>query len=181
MKSIWRAEHAGEEYSKVVNGNKRMPVPDNEDQVSRPKPMLDRSSALRLKVFVVDDSTEVKNRLKEMLEENKSIQLVAESGDADQALAALHQLRPDVIILDIHMPGGGGMRVLKDSKTRYPGTIVIIFTVFSYPQYRQAYLSAGADFFLDKADGLQKLADVLAELARTHGMNENNEKRGKDK
>ena len=146
----------------------------------RPEPAFNKSDELRLKVFIADDSTEVKNRLKEMLEENKSVQLVGECGDADQALVALHQLKPDVIILDIHMPGGGGMRVLEESKTRYPGTTVIIFTVFSYPQYRQAYLRAGADFFLDKADGLQKMADVLAELARAHGMNGENEKRGKD-
>ena len=158
-----------------------MLIPNNEEQISRPEPALNKSGELRLKVFIADDSIEVKNRLKEMLEENKSIQLVGESGDADQALAALRQLKPDVIILDIHMPGGGGMRVLEDSKTRYLGTTVIIFTVLSYPQYRQAYLSAGADFFLDKTDGLQKMADVLAELARTHCMNGNNEKRGKDR
>ena len=179
MEHIRRIDRSAEQHSDDMNKREEAYAPNNDNGVSRPEWTSDKSNAMKLKVFIADDSTEIRNRLKEMLKENKSIYLIGESGDAEQAIMALRHLKPDVVILDIHMPGGG-MRVLEDSKTRYPGTTVIIFTVFSYPQYRQAYLSAGADFFLDKTDDLQKMADVLAELAQTNDMNGNNKKRGKD-
>ena len=135
---------------------------------SRPEQTLYKSSEMKLKVFIADDSTEIRNRLKEMLKENTSIHLVGEAGDAEHANIALGNLKPDVVILDIHMPKGEGMRVLKDIKTNDPGRIVIIFTAFPSPPYRQAYLNAGADYFFDKTKDVQEMGDVLAELARKH-------------
>ena len=179
MEHIRRTDRSAVKHSDDMNKREEAYAPNNDNGVSHPEWTSNKSNAMKLKVFIADDSTEIRNRLKEMLKENKSIYLIGESGDAEQAIIALRHLKPDVVILDIHMPGGG-MRVLEDSKTRYPGTTVIIFTVFSYPQYHQAYLRAGADFFFNKTDDLQKLADVLAELARTNDMNGNNKKRGKD-
>lgn len=123
---------------------------------------------MKLKVFLADDSTAIRDRLKEMLKENTSIHLVGEAGDAEQAIHALNDLKPDVVILDIHMPKGEGMRVLKEIKTNDPGRIVIIFTAFPYPQYRQAYLTAGADYFFDKTKAVQEMVDLLTELTQKH-------------
>src|ERR1041385_3830813 len=144
------------------------------NKISYPEPTLNESNDVKLKVFIADDSIEVRNRLKEMLKENKFIQLMGEAADAEQAIIALRDLKLDVVILDIHMPKGEGMRVLKDIKTIDPGRIVIIFTAFSYPQYRQAYITAGADYFFDKTKDLQEMADVLAELAEKHFTGRNN-------
>ena len=137
---------------------------------SRPEQTLYKSAEMNLKVFIADDSTEIRNRLIEMLKENPSIQLIGEAGDAEQAIRALDDLKPDVVILDIHMPKGEGMRVLKEIKKNDPGRIVIIFTAFPYPQYRQAYLTAGADYFFDKTKAVQEMVDLLAELAQKHYM-----------
>ena len=129
---------------------------------------------LQLKVYIAEDSTEIRNRLKEMLEENASLSIVGESGDADHALIALRQIQPDVIILDSHLPGGGGMRILLETKKRCPDVIAIVFTAFPYPQHRTAYLSAGADYFLDKTTDHQKLTHLLASLVRIFNLNRNN-------
>ena len=144
------------------------------NKISYPEPTRNESNNVKLKVFIADDSIEVRNRLKEMLKENKFIQLMGEAADAEQAIIALRDLKLDVVILDIHMPKGEGMRVLKDIKTIDPGRIVIIFTAFSYPQHRQAYITAGADYFFDKTKDLQEMADVLAELAEKHFTGRNN-------
>jgi DNA-binding NarL/FixJ family response regulator len=100
---------------------------------------------------------------------------MGESGDAEQAVTALRTLKPDVVILDIHMPKGEGMRVLHEIKRTDPGRTAIIFTAFPYPEYRRAYLAAGADYFFDKTQDFQKMADVLAKLAEKHitGRNDN--------
>jgi len=176
MKHIRRTDHSAEEHSDDASAGEGTHAPNNDNKMSYPEPTLNKSDEMRLKVFIADDSTEIRNRLKEMLKENKSICLVGESGDAEQAITALRHLKPDVVILDIHMPGGGGMRVLKDIKTIDPERIVITFTAFPYPQYRQAYLTAGADYFFDKTNDVQKMTDVLAGLAQKHITNGNNEK-----
>ena len=122
-----------------------------------------------LKIFIADDSVVVREKLKEALEEQGSIKVIGESGDAGQAITEIRRLDPQVAIIDIRMPGGGGLPVLKDSKARMPGRIAIILTSFSCLQYRQAYLGAGADYFFDKTQDIQKLTDLLAEMAAKIG------------
>ena len=178
MKHIRRADHSDKDHSEDMNPSERTHAPNN--KISYPEPTSNISNEAKLKVFIADDAIEVRNRLKEMLRENKFIQLIGEAADAEQAISVLRDLKPDVVILDIHMPRGEGMRVLKDIKMTNPGGVAIIFSAFPYPQYHQAYLRAGADYFFDKTNDVQKMVDVLAELAEKHfiGRN-NNEKRRK--
>jgi len=122
-----------------------------------------------LKVFIADDSIVVRGRLKEALEEQGSIRIVGESGDAEQAIQEIRRLEPDVVILDIRMPGGGGLPVLIDVKARDPSRIVIVFTSFPLPPYRQKFSAAGADYFFDKVQDIQQVTDLLVELASKNG------------
>jgi two-component system response regulator DevR len=117
-----------------------------------------------LKVSVV-----VRGKLKEALEELGSMKVVGESGDAEQAIAEIRRLDPQVVIIDIRMPGGGGLPVLKDLKARTPSRIAIILTSFPFPQYRETYLAAGADYFFDKTKDIQQMTDKLVELASKRG------------
>jgi DNA-binding NarL/FixJ family response regulator len=122
-----------------------------------------------LKVFIADDSVVVRGKLKEALEELGSMKVVGESGDAEQAIAEIRRLDPQVVIIDIRMPGGGGLPVLKDLKARTPSRIAIILTSFPFPQYRETYLAAGADYFFDKTKDIQQMTDKLVELASKKG------------
>ena len=170
MNPIHKTDHSAEENSEDPNTSERTDASSTEK----------KSAEMKLKVFLAEDSTKVRDRLKEMLKENKSIDLIGESGNAEQALTALQHLKPDVVILDIHMPKGEGKLVLQDIKANDSRTIVIIFTAFAHPQYRQAYLNSGADYFFDKTKDVQEMGDVLAELARKHFISRNhNEKRYK--
>jgi CheY-like chemotaxis protein len=121
-----------------------------------------------LKVFLADDSQLVRDRLKEVFAEKGSIDVIGESANAVDAMQAIRRLSPDVAILDIRMPGGGGMPVLKDIKTREHSQVVIVLTSYPYPQYRQTFMAAGADYFFDKTRDIQRLCDVLVELAQQH-------------
>ncbi len=121
-----------------------------------------------LKVYIADDSQLVRDRLKEVFAEKGSMDVIGESGDAEEAMQAIRRLNPDVVILDIRMPGGGGLPVLTDIKSRKPSPVVIVLTSYPQPQYRQAYLGAGADYFFDKIKDIQKLTDVMVELANKH-------------
>jgi DNA-binding NarL/FixJ family response regulator len=118
-----------------------------------------------LKVFIADDSVVVRGQLKEALEEQGSIEVVGESGNAEHAIIEIRRLDPQVVIIDIRMPGGGGLPVLKDLKARSPSRIAIILTSFPFPQYREAYLAAGADYFFDKTKDIPQMTNKLVELA----------------
>jgi DNA-binding NarL/FixJ family response regulator len=61
-----------------------------------------------LKVYIADDSVVVRGKLKEALEERGSITVVGESGNAEQAITEIRRLDPQVVIIDVRMPGGGG-------------------------------------------------------------------------
>lgn len=122
-----------------------------------------------LKVYLADDSVVVRGKLKETLEEQGSIQVVGESGNAEQAITEIQRLDPQVVIIDIRMPGGGGLPVLKDLKARSPDRVAIVLTSFPFPQHRETYLAAGADYFFDKTQDIQKLTDVLVKLESKKG------------
>ena len=117
-----------------------------------------------LKVFLADDSQLVRDRLKEVFAEKGSIDVIGESANAVDAMQAIRRLSPDVAILDIRMPGGGGMPVLKDIKTREHSQVVIVLTSYPYPQYRQTFMAAGADYFFDKSTEFEKVIEVLRAL-----------------
>jgi len=122
-----------------------------------------------LKVYIADDSVVVREKLKEALEEPGSIKVVGESGDAAQAITEIRRLEPQVTIIDFRMPGGGGLPVLQDLKACTPDRVAIILTSFPFPQYRQACLAAGADYFFDKTKDIQQMTDILIELASKNG------------
>lgn len=122
-----------------------------------------------LRVCIADDSVLVRRKLKEALEEQSGIEVVGESGNSEQAITEIRRLDPQVVIIDIRMPGGGGLPILKDLKARTPDRIAIVLTSFPYPQYRQIYLEAGADHFFDKTQDIPKLTQVLVGLASKKG------------
>jgi DNA-binding NarL/FixJ family response regulator len=119
-----------------------------------------------LKVYIADDSQLVRDRLKEVLTETGMINVIGESGDAKEAMQAIRQLRPDATVLDIRMPGGGGLPVLTDIKATDPGQVVLVLTAYPNPQYRRAFQAAGADYFFDKTKDIQSMRDVLVGLAQ---------------
>jgi DNA-binding NarL/FixJ family response regulator len=94
----------------------------------------------------------------------REIRIVGYAEDVPQAVESVAKLRPDVVILDIQMPGGSGIDVLETIKKNKPSPIVIMFTNYPYPQYRNKCLAAGADFFFDKSLEFDALTDTLKNL-----------------
>ena len=105
----------------------------------------------KIKVFIADDSLIVREHLVTMLEELAGIEVVGQAENVAEAISAIWKLQPDVVILDILMPGGSGIKVLQNIKQAGVGPMVIILTNYPYPVFRQKCLQAGADFFLDKS------------------------------
>ena len=114
-----------------------------------------------MKVFIADDSSELRERIVDMISEEESIEMVGQAENVPEAINAIRKLKPDVIILDIRMPGGCGIDVLNTIEKDGCTPIIIMLTNYPYPQYRKKCFDAGADFFFDKSSEFEKVIDVL--------------------
>jgi len=118
------------------------------------------------KVFVADDSPIVRERLISMLTELPNVEIVGETGGALEAIDSIRRLKPTAVVLDISMPGGGGMSVLETIKKDDGAPMVIMLTNFSNEPYRRRCLQLGADYFFDKSSEFEKVIQVLRKARR---------------
>jgi len=117
-----------------------------------------------MKVFIADDSKIVVDRLADLLKEVPGVQFAGRASDVPQAIRSIRETNPDVAILDLQMPGGSGLDVLRAVRGTYPALCVLICTNYPYPQYRDECIAAGANFFLDKSAEFEKIPGILREL-----------------
>jgi DNA-binding NarL/FixJ family response regulator len=118
-----------------------------------------------MKVLLVDDSATVRHHLIELLSTLPSLEIL-EAAHASGARHAIRSGRPDVVVLDIHMPRGSGIEVLEALREDDPRPTTIMLTNDPTPQSRAACFRIGADFFFDKTAEFQQAVDVIARLAQ---------------
>ncbi|MCU0858673.1 MAG: response regulator, partial [Pontiellaceae bacterium] len=118
-----------------------------------------------MRILVADDSQPIRQRLVERLSGLPGV-CVAEAENTTDALQQIEIFAPDVAVLDIRMPGGGGIKVLGEIKTKHPSVIVMIVTSYPYAQYRRKCLEAGADFFFDKSTEFEQVAEIVRQLGQ---------------
>ena len=118
-----------------------------------------------MKIFLVDDSAIVLKKLTAMISGIGGVEIAGEAMTARDAIHSIVELKPDVVILDIRLNGGGnGMDVLKRIKQENPPPIVIMLTNYPYPQYREKCQVLGADYFFDKVADIEKIYDTVKQL-----------------
>ncbi|MDP4174465.1 MAG: response regulator transcription factor [Bacteroidota bacterium] len=118
-----------------------------------------------IRVFISDDSPVVRTRLANMISDIEGISLIGEATNVEDSIKKIDELKPNAVILDICMPGGSGIDVLKEIKKRHPSVIVIVLTNYPFPQYRKICLDAGADYFFDKSNDFYRIIDIFKNLA----------------
>ena len=117
-----------------------------------------------VKILIVDDSVVVRDRLRAMLSEITEPENISQAEDVAEAIGSFQKLNPEVVILDIRMPGGSGIDVLREIKKGNQPPLVMVLTNYPYPQYHRKYIDAGADFFFDKSTEFEKVTEVLKQL-----------------
>ncbi len=101
------------------------------------------------KVLIVEDSTLFRQLFKKTLHDRFSSIEIYEAADGEEALEKIESLRPNLIFMDIGLPGENGLELTKQVKARYPNIIVIILTGYDLPDYRE-FSSRYADYFFSK-------------------------------
>ena len=119
-----------------------------------------------MRVFIVDDSKVVVERLADLVNEVPGVELAGRANDVPGAIHSILKTNPDVIILDLQMPGGSGLEVLRSIRLTHPSLWVLVCTNYPYPQYREECISAGANYFLDKSADFEKIPGILRDLMK---------------
>lgn len=116
------------------------------------------------KVFIVEDSPAIRERLVRMLSDKALALVVGQADSAAAASAEILRIRPDCVVLDIHLLGSSGMTVLKEVHPQAPEIVFIVLTNHSSTQYRRMCMTAGASYFFDKNTEVGKVREVIASL-----------------
>ena len=118
-------------------------------------------------VYIVDDSQAVRERLIAIISEVEGITVAGDSGDPNEAVDAIRRLHPDVVILDIRMPGMSGIQALRKIKQGQRAPVVLMLTNYPFGQYRRESAEAGADYFLNKSTEFEKINEILAKIVQS--------------
>ncbi|MGD9148473.1 MAG: response regulator transcription factor [Anaerolineae bacterium] len=117
-----------------------------------------------IRVILADDHAVVRKGIREFLEEEVDITVVAEAADGEQAVAMVAEHRPDVAVLDIQMPVASGIEATRRIKAHHPEVRVLILTAYDDDPYIFALLQAGASGYIlktaDSADLVQAVRAV---------------------
>ena len=103
-----------------------------------------------LRVIIADDHAVVRQGIRTVLEEVEGLRVVAEAGDGDEALALAEEHDPDVVVLDVTMPGKTGLEVARELRERGSGVAVLILSMHDEPEYVLEAVRAGADGYVLK-------------------------------
>ena len=128
---------------------------------------LPAQSAQSIRVFLVEDSAAIRERICSLLAGLDGVDLAGEAATAAGAIIGILDTRPDAVLLDIHLAQGNGIDVLRALHAQAPDIVFIVVTNLTNSQYREACLAAGASHFIDKSTELDRLSPLLAALVAT--------------
>ena len=118
-----------------------------------------------IRVILADDHALVREGTAELLERAGGIRVVGQAADGHEALRLVSALRPDVLLLDLAMPGLSGLEVARRTRDLSPATAVVALTAHDEEAYVVAMLEAGASGYLSKASRGQQVVEAVRAAA----------------
>jgi two-component system, NarL family, response regulator DevR len=118
-----------------------------------------------IRVFLLDDHEIVRRGLRELLEAESDIEICAEAGTAEEALARIPPTAPDVAVLDVRLPDGDGVEVCREVRSRHPEIKCLMLTSYSDDEALFEAIMAGASGYLLKQIRGTDLVDAVRRVA----------------
>lgn len=123
-----------------------------------------------IRLMLVDDHAVLRDGLKNILDLEEDIEVVGEAVSGDDAISAAEILLPDVILMDINIPGKNGIEVTGIIKKAYPSVKVLMLTMFDHDEYFMAAIREGADGYLLKDAPSQNVIDAIRSVAKGYSV-----------
>lgn len=116
---------------------------------------------MSIRILIVDDHRILRAGLRTLLNADTNIEVVGEGTSGDQALELVRELRPDIVLLDIGMPGMNALDAVRAITTNYPDTRVLMLTMHEDSALVQEYMRAGASGYIIKRAAESELIDAI--------------------
>lgn len=116
---------------------------------------------MKIKVMITDDHKMVREGIKQLLELNDSISVVGMASDGDECISILESKKPDLLLLDINMPGKNGLEIIEEIKKLNFNVKIILLTVHNEVDYLLKAVEIGADGYVLKDSGSAELVNAI--------------------
>src|SRR5439155_12488266 len=130
-----------------------MGAEDMPDSTSRP-----------LSVLIIDDSADVRSALSRVISAQADLRLAGAANGPNDGIALAQAVNPDVLVVDVQMPDGGGLRVTREMAATMPGVRIVAYSAFDKALIKRVMSTAGAAAYVSKA---ASLGDLLAAIRDT--------------
>jgi DNA-binding NarL/FixJ family response regulator len=128
------------------------------------------------KILIVEDNATFRHTLRSLLQPRFPLIIIEEAENGGEALQKINDFLPNLIFMDIKLPGKSGLELTKQIKGEFPETIIIILSNYDYPVYRVFAHESGANYFLGKgsstAEEILELVDSIMYQAPSETMGE---------
>lgn len=125
---------------------------------------------VKQRIILVDDHEVVRLGLKSLLERNPQFDIVGEASSAREAIEQVTALQPDVVVMDIRLPGTSGIEACEEIVNRFPGTKVIMLTSYAEDEMLFSAIRAGASGYILKQIGSEDLVKALEAVGRGEAL-----------
>jgi len=120
---------------------------------------------MTLRVVISDDHAIVRAGIRALLSHEPDVQIVAEASDGRGAVAAVQRHAPDVLLIDLSMPGANGVEAIAQVHSIAPSTRVLVLSMHAAPEFVRPAIRAGAHGYVVKGAGLDELVNALRTVA----------------
>ena len=126
----------------------------------------------KLRILIVDDIASMRLLIKQYLRMNDAFMVVGEASNGEEALIKVQESQPDVVIMDMSLPGGSGVEVARKIKLMFPNIYVYLCSAYELNEFRELNLDSPADGFIQKSSMKPELqAMIRKELERKNIVN----------
>lgn len=122
-----------------------------------------------MRVLLVDDHPGFRSALAAALRLVDGMEVAGEAGDGEAGVLAAVALRPDLVVMDLSMPGISGIEATRRIHQRLPGVPVVVLTAHTAPTLEQEALACGAAAFVSKGTSFEELMEIMRRAAQSEG------------
>lgn len=120
----------------------------------------------KIRILLADDHAVVRSGLKRFLEQNPELEVIAEAGDGEGAYQLYTEHQPDVAVLDLSMPGMGGLEAARRILARHPAARLLVFSMHEHVSFATQALKAGIKGYVVKTGAPEEILTAVQEIMR---------------